>query len=88
MVMIVMNDDDDDRVVPERALSIRLLEVSGWFACPLERYHSKVERTCLGRSNCSPFSGGRGGAYPGHEVRLKLGVSGLLIAWSTFSIYI
>ena len=32
MVMIVMNDDDDDRVVPERALSIRLLEVSGWFA--------------------------------------------------------
>ena len=71
MVMIVMNDDDDDRVVPERALSIRLLEVSSWFACPLERYHSKVERTCLGRSNCSPFSGGRGGAYPGHEVRLK-----------------
>ena len=71
MVMIVMNDDDDDRVVLERALSIRLLVVSGWFARPLERYHSKVERTCLGRSNCSPFSGGRGGAYPGHEVRLK-----------------
>ena len=63
MVMIVIYDDDD-RVVLEGALSIRLLEVSSWFACPLERYHSKVERTCLGRSNCSPFSGGRGGHIP------------------------
>ena len=69
MVMIVMHDDDD-RVVPERAISIRLLEVSSWFACPLERYHSKVARTCFGRSNCSTFSGGRGrGALRVHVVQ-------------------
>ena len=54
MVMIVIYDDDD-RVVLEGALSIRLLEVSSWFACPLERYLSKVKRSCFGRSNCSTF---------------------------------